>query len=282
MSKRVSYGTRFSAKCYAKVNLFLHVTGKRDDGYHNINSLLVPIDLHDTISITADNVTSLRCNIHYIPTNHKNIILKTDKILREEYGLDRCFRIDLTKRIPTGAGLGGGSSDAASYLKLVMKASGMELSYEQQEDIMRKVGSDTVFFLKNRPALATGRGDILQDFDFLPKFHLLIINPQIFVSTKDVYSHSDLVFTNEKNLPVITSPLTFSQMAVLMKNDMEVPVFKMYSDIKTIVDKINSHGRGVGMMSGSGSTVFGVYENPSARDEDFEIFKSEYPSYFIK
>lgn len=282
MSRKVSSYRRFTAHACAKVNIFLHVLGKRDDGYHNIRSLLVPVSLYDTLTITADNTTSLHCNQHFIPRNHKNIILKTDKILRDDYGFDRCFKIDLIKRIPTGAGLGGGSSDAATYLKLAMKASGIELPFKEQEDIMRRVGSDTVFFLKNRPAIVSGRGDILEDFDFLPKFFILLINPQIFVSTKEIYSHSQLAFTHEKNLPNITSPLTFQEMTALMKNDMEVPAFNMYDSIKVIVDKINAGGRGRGLMSGSGSTVFGVYESQSALDEDYEVFKAEYPSYFIK
>ncbi len=275
-------GARLSGECNAKINLFLRITGRRDDGYHNIRTLFVPLDLHDTITLTPAPYTSLRCNVPHIPVNHKNIILKTDKILREEYGFDRCFRIDLIKRIPTGAGLGGGSSDAACYLNLAAGAAGLELSDVDKADIMRRVGSDTVFFLRGRPALGSGRGDVLEDFDFLPDFHVLLINPRIHVSTRDIYSSPELVLSEDCDVPEITSPMTFGEMTAIMKNDMELPVFNMYAEVKELVEKINSRGRGAGRMSGSGATVFGVYESESLRDEDYEAFRAEYPSYFIK
>lgn len=282
MGKGAKQGGKISGECYAKINLFLRVTGRREDGYHNISTLFVPIDLRDTITLTPAACLSLYCSLPDIPVNQKNIIIQTDKILREKYGLDHFFRIDLIKRIPSGAGLGGGSSNAACYLNLVSKASGLNLSEEDKIEIMRMVGSDTVFFLRNRAALGCGRGDILTDFDFLPDFHILLINPRIHVSSGDIYTNKDLVFSKEEDVPNITSPLTFGEMAAIMKNDLEAPVFNKYPRVKELVDKINFRGLGAGRMSGSGSTVFGVYENEADRDADYEAFRAEYPSYFIK
>ncbi len=282
MSKKIGYDMSLTAKSNAKINLFLHITGKRDDGFHNIYSLFVPINLHDTITITPNVSTMLLCNKSYIPTNQKNIILKVDKILREEYGLERCFRIDLVKRIPVGAGLGGGSSNGVAYLNLALQASGIELSMEEKEKIMARVGSDTVFFLHNKPAIVTGRGENLHFLDFLPNFYILIIYPNIFLSTKDVYSSSHLSFTDENNLPKINNNLTFNDIISFMKNDMEVSAFNMYPNIKEIVDNVNLKGNGKALMSGSGSTVFAIYESKDKRDIDFENFVREYPDYFIK
>ena len=143
--------------CPAKVNLFLYVLGRRPDGYHNIYTLFYPVSIYDTLSIQKADITTLTCSNKNIPENADNIIIKTHNILKEKYNLHDNFHITLEKNIPFGAGLGGGSSNAAYYLKAVNEISSLSLSYEQMAEIMAMVGSDTVFFLKPRLLLALPR-----------------------------------------------------------------------------------------------------------------------------
>lgn len=282
MSKKVGYGKSISAKSNAKINLFLYITGKRDDGYHNIYSYFAPINLYDTITITPNVKTILSCNKKFIPLTEKNIILKVDKILRDDYGLTTHFKIDLIKRIPIGAGLGGGSSNAATYLNLVTKAVGLNISMKEKENIMAQVGSDTIFFLHNKPAIVTGRGENIEIKDCLPKCYLLLIYPNIFIATKNIYSNNNLRYTDENKLPVIKSKLSYDDLTAIMSNDLENPVFSMYDEIKILVDNINENGNGKGLMSGSGATVYGLYKNIDLLNIDFEYFTNKYPRYFIK
>ena len=154
--------------CPAKVNLFLYVLGKRADGYHDIFTLFYPVSIYDTLSIQKSDKTTLTCSNKNIPEDDNNIIIKTHNILKEKYNLQDNFNITLEKNIPFGAGLGGGSSNAAYYLKAINEISGLCLNYEQMAEIMAEVGSDTVFFLKNIPQLAYGRGTELMPAPLLP------------------------------------------------------------------------------------------------------------------
>lgn len=174
--------------CPAKVNLFLYVLGRRPDGYHDIFTLFYPVSIYDTLYVQKSDKTILTCSNKDIPEDDNNIIIKTHNILKEKYNLQDNFNIRLEKNIPFGAGLGGGSSNAAYYLKAVNEISGLCLSYEQMTEIMAMVGSDTVFFLKNIPQLASGRGIELSPAPLLPKLYFIIINPNIYVSTKEIYN----------------------------------------------------------------------------------------------
>lgn len=282
MSKKIGYGKPLSANSNAKINLFLYVLGKRDDGYHNIYSLFAPIDLSDTITITPCDKTIIVCNKKYIPVDNKNIILQVDNILRKDYGITTNFHIELIKRIPVGAGLGGGSSNAATYLNLVLQSEGIDLPIEEKEKIMLQVGSDTLFFLYNKPALVAGRGEISSFINISSKCYVLIIYPNKHISTKNIYSSKDLLYSNKENLPFIDKNISYNEIKNIMKNDLEVPVFKMYPYIKEVIESINQKGNGVALMSGSGSTVFGLYDDENLLNEDYDFFSNKYKDFFIK
>lgn len=282
MSKKIGYGKPLSANSNAKINLFLYVLGKRDDGYHNIYSLFAPIDLSDTITITPCDKTIIVCNKKYIPVDNKNIILQVDNILRKDYGITTNFHIELIKRIPVGAGLGGGSSNAATYLNLVLQSEGIDLPIEEKEKIMLQVGSDTLFFLYNKPALVAGRGEISSFINISSKCYVLIIYPNKHISTKNIYSSKDLLYSNKENLPFIDKNISYNEIKNIMKNDLEVPVFKMYPYIKEVIESINQKGNGVALMSGSGSTVFGLYDDENLLNEDYDFFSNRYKDFFIK
>lgn len=269
-------------KCPAKVNLFLHITGKRQDGYHNIYTLFCPISLYDIITLEKSDRTTLTCSNKDIPVDSSNLILKTHNILQNNYGLKDNFKIHLEKNIPTGAGLGGGSSNAANYLSNANKISNLNLTYNQMAEIMASIGSDTVFFLHNKPALASGRGEIIEEYIELPQLYLLIINPNIFISTKEIYSSPNLKYTSINSLDKIKKTYIFEELNSIMKNDMQNVVFNTCKEVKDIVDFLNNKTNGIALMSGSGSTVFAVYENENQRDFAYNLAKEQYKTYLIE
>lgn len=271
----------FKERACAKINLFLYITGKRPDGFHDIYTFFVPITLFDNITITPADKTELFCSEPDIPTDEDNIILKTDSLLRREYGLKDNFIITLEKGIPHGAGLGGGSSDAACYLKLVNRGASLGLSVAQMKDIMARIGSDTAFFINPTPCLARGRGEILEEISDLPDMFFIIINPHIHISTKKVYENKNLVLTDLSLTPNLGSGATFKKIVSVMKNDLEGPVFKMSSHVKELAADMKERTCGQALMSGSGSTVFAVYDDADKRDNDFRKFKQIYNDYFV-
>lgn len=271
---------KITIKCPAKINLFLHILGRRDDGYHDIYTLFYPVSLYDVLTIEKSSTTSLKCSNAYIPVDENNIIIKTHNILKSQYHLKDNYMIYLEKNIPFGAGLGGGSSDAAKYLLAVNKLSGLDLKYSDMKNIMEQVGSDTVFFLHNKPMIATGRGEVLEDAPELPPLYFIIINPEIFISTKDVYTspflkHSHMDIT--KNLKKV---YTFEELKCIMANDMESAVFKLHSEVAELLEYLKSISNNAALMSGSGSTVFAVFDNEAERDTAYKKVKERYKSYF--
>lgn len=268
--------------CPAKVNLFLYVLGKRPDGYHNIYTLFYPISIYDTLSIQKSHETTLICSNKNIPEDENNIIIKTHNILKEKYNLQDNFSISLEKNIPSGAGLGGGSSNAAYYLKAVNEISNLKLTYNQMAEIMAMVGSDTVFFLKNMPQLAYGRGTELSPAPILPELYFIIINPNIHISTKEIYNSSHLELTNMDTISKIKKEYTFNELKSIMKNDMQNAVFLSHKKVKDIIDFFNTETAGYPLMSGSGSTVFAVYHNKSDQEEAYKKAQHTFKTYFIK
>lgn len=266
----------------AKINLFLHINGKRSDGYHNISTLFIPINLYDEIILEKSDKTELLCNDTSVPTDENNIILKTDAILREEFGLKEEFRITLIKNIPSGAGLGGGSSDAALYMKMADKAAGLRLAYEDMFNIMSRIGSDTVFFIKAEASLASGRGEIIRKAPRLPPLFFIIVNPNIHISTEKIYRDKHLLLTRVDLLPNLKESLNFEDVLDIMKNDLEGPVFAKYPQVRKLREDIGGLSSCGALMSGSGSTVFAVYEDISLRDKGFDLLKGKYKNHFIR
>lgn len=276
-----------SSRSYAKVNLFLYVTDKRLDGYHNIYTLFLPISIYDTITITRSAKLSLRSNRSELELlGEDNIIIKTDRILRRDYGLTYNYDIELIKTIPIGAGLGGGSSNAATYLKLVNEAASLNLSVQSMESIMLELGSDTVYFLDPQPKLAYGRGELLSSINLNIKLYLLIINPNIEISTRSIYSSDMLLLTDLQSIYIINENEvldSFDNILNLMHNDLEPVVVATYKEISDLIDSLNSYdNHSKAIMTGSGSTVFSVYDSETKRDSALNYIKDIYPNYYIQ
>jgi 4-diphosphocytidyl-2-C-methyl-D-erythritol kinase len=262
---------------HSKVNLFLHVLGKRADGYHDLYTLFYATGLTDRIFLESAIDTSLICNLPYVPTDKRNIILKIDAILREKYGLRENFKITVEKSIPVGAGLGGGSGNAACYLKLVNEAAGLNIPFKEMEKILASVGSDTVFFLNGSQAIGEGRGEKISPVEALPKFHLLLVNPGVSISTADIYASSKLILTKKTDLPKLFASLTVSGLKDIMWNALQPAAQALFPLIGDLCRKMEEAGAAATLMSGSGPTVFGIFTDATLLQEAYEKLLAECP-----
>jgi len=251
----------------AKINLGLRVTGKRSDGYHDIETVFYPVNLCDVLELVADSKGAERDTLTLtgfeLPgSKEDNIVLRAVSRLREVFPIP-LLRIHLHKSIPSGAGLGGGSSDAAFMLRAINRTFGLSLSVDELKEIAAGLGSDCPFFIDCQPAFASGKGEILSPVgDVLAGFYTVLINPGISVSTKEAYKNCTPSKPGKSLQELITSPV--AEWKDLIVNDFEKTVFLIHPQIKSIKQVLYSSGAIFSSMSGSGSTVYGIfYEKPA-------------------
>ena len=257
----------------AKINIGLYVTRRREDGYHDLETIFYPIPLHDNLSISSlkmsDAPYQLQTAGHKIEGNSEdNLIVKVYKQLAEEFDLPP-LDIYLYKRIPMGAGLGGGSSDAAAMIKLLNETFDLGLSTADMERRVARLGADCAFFVQGKPTFATGIGDILTPIELsLSGMHLVLVKPDIFVSTKEAYGGIVPATPEHDLLEAIKAPITEWRHTV--SNDFEKNVFRLHPEIAAIKQTLYDMGAVYASMSGSGSTVFGLF--PHAVEEAERVF----------
>lgn len=249
----------------AKINIGLNVVEKRQDGYHNLESVFYPIDIQDALEISAieSDAPEKGYNLKVMGTvldgtPDDNLVVKAYKMIRSDFDLPP-VSIGLYKHIPTGAGLGGGSSDAAFMIKTLNERFNLGLSAESMEEYCGRLGADCAFFVKNKAVFATGIGNEFHPIDFsLKGKKIVLVKPDIFVSTKDAYS---LV---KPQKPVTSLPELLSRPIECWKdtivNDFEKSVFAKYPEIAAIKDLMYDIGAKYASMSGSGSSVFGIFD----------------------
>ncbi|MBQ2365803.1 MAG: 4-(cytidine 5'-diphospho)-2-C-methyl-D-erythritol kinase [Bacteroidaceae bacterium] len=248
----------------AKINIGLYVTRRREDGYHDLETIFYPIPLHDNLSISPLKMSNapyqLQTAGHKIEGNSDdNLIVKVYKQLAEEFDLPP-LDIYLYKRIPMGAGLGGGSSDAAAMIKLLNETFDLGLSTEDMERRVARLGADCAFFVQGKPAFATGIGDILSPIELsLSGMHLVLVKPDIFVSTKEAYGDIVPATPEHDLLKAIKAPITDWRHTV--SNNFEKNVFRLHPEIAAIKQTLYDMGAVYASMSGSGSTVFGLFQH---------------------
>lgn len=263
----------------AKINLCLFVTEKRTDNYHNIETIFYPIfDLCDVLTFEMSEKFFFTSNRQELITED-NLILKAKKLLEEKTNKKFNFKIHLEKKIPMGAGLGGGSSNAATTLISLNEMYDLKLPYEELSQIGLSLGSDVPFFLKSKPSYATSRGEILNQLDFSIEKPILIVNPNIHISTKLAYQNVkprmrkiDLsILSRIKN--------DFSILKNYWTNDFEEYVFHNYPEIKNIKEMMYDNGAEFSLMTGSGSTVFGIFNRLEEVERVSEKISKKYFSF---
>jgi len=243
-----------------KINIGLNITEKRLDGYHNIETIFYPVSLCDIIEIVESSKTEFTTSGNIIPGNiDSNLCIKTYNILKEKFDLPP-VKIHLHKVIPTGAGLGGGSADAAFMIKLLNDIFSINMSNEQMHEIASKLGSDCAFFIHNKAVFATEKGDVFHNLNIeLSNYNLLLVKPDIHISTPEAYS-----LIKPKKPSVSLAYIDVSKIHEWkndIKNDFEEVVFNKFPEVKNIKEEMYNAGAVYASMSGSGSAVYGIFEN---------------------
>lgn len=252
--------TSLTLESRAKINIFLHVLGKRADGFHELYTLFAPIGISDTITVTKSGKFEITCTNPDIPTDERNIVSKVKKILAE-YGINTNHTVYIVKRIPDGGGLGGGSSNGAVYLKAVLELENVEMPLEEQVRIMAQVGSDTAFFLYDQPMTGEGRGEILTPYGNLPEAYVLLVNPAVHVSTAQVFTSGNLQLTDRAEVNRIPHIAKFDEYSKVLYNGLEPAVLPFYPEVAKAKETVMRSGADFALMSGSGATVFGLFRD---------------------
>ena len=246
----------------AKINIGLSVTERRTDGYHNLETVFYPVGLRDVLELNREEGPKRVCyfentGIAIDCPEDKNLVVRAYKLLASAYDLP-AVRINLFKTIPFGAGLGGGSSDAAYTLKALNEYFELRISEKGLENYASRLGSDCAFFIRNRPAFSSGKGDVLEDMALeLDEYEIVIVKPDCKVSTAEAYagiSPAKAVF-NLRELNLL--PLTAWRKQV--KNDFETTVFAKYPAIRKVKEELYNRGALYASMTGSGAGVFGIF-----------------------
>lgn len=263
----------------AKINLGLYITGKRPDGYHNLETVFYPIALKDVLEIIESNeseqVIFSSSGLIVNGDAADNLCVKAYHLLKKDFPSIPHIKMHLHKVIPMGAGMGGGSSDAAFTLMMLNEKFSLGLSQEQLLEYALKLGSDCPFFIINKPCLAKGRGEQLTEIPLsLSAYQILIVNPSIHVNTAMAFRELQ-IHSSETNLETeILKPVVDWKTNIY--NDFEVNVGNAHPEILSIKQRLYMSGAIYSAMSGSGSTVFGIFENK------FNIENIFPASYFYK
>jgi 4-diphosphocytidyl-2-C-methyl-D-erythritol kinase len=252
----------------AKVNLFLEVLRKRPDGYHDLATAMIAVNLYDTIEFerTPDASLSLTCDSPELTTGPENLVLRAAKCLQDSKAVPFGARIHLSKRIPTQAGLGGGSSDAAATLAALNALWNLNLSREELAPLAAQLGSDVAFFLGDGPAWCTGRGEIVEPLRTPQRFHLVIVKPSVGLSTPLVYQRLT-VPAEPTSGDAVRAALAAGDAAALgasLFNRLQAPAFDLQPIVKTVYDAVRTCDPLGCLLSGSGSSVFALCRD--ARD----------------
>ncbi len=263
----------------AKINLGLVVQGKRTDGYHEIETIMQMVSLYDEIVIRKSR-RGIQVDTDHpnLPTGEENLVYQAADLLAREMNIVPSVRIRIHKRIPLGAGLGGGSSDAATTLAGLNRLWGLDLSRRRLMDLATRLGMDVPFFLFAPTALARGRGEILTRIPSpSPPLWVLLVDPGIPISTRSVYQGLKIgLTTKNKHISMRRFSVTaFEDAGICLENDLESVTFKKFPLLQEIKESLYDLGALFSLMSGSGSALFGIFPDRPAAHEALKVLKGE-------
>ncbi|MFT3981445.1 MAG: 4-(cytidine 5'-diphospho)-2-C-methyl-D-erythritol kinase [Ferruginibacter sp.] len=250
-----------------KINIGLNILSKREDGYHNLQTIFYPVAIKDIIEIIPSDdkeaVIYSHSGLDIFGKAENNLCIKAYQLLQQDFPALPHIRLHLHKTIPMGAGLGGGSADAAFVLLLLNEQFGLGLSQEQLATYALRLGSDCPFFIVNKPCFATGRGEIMEPVELdLSAYKLAIINPRIHVNTALTFKQITPGENDTALSILISQPVDTWNQAIV--NDFEKPVFLQHPAIRALKEELYEQGALYASMSGSGSTVFGIFDKNAA------------------
>lgn len=246
----------------AKINIGLNIISKRPDGYHNLESIFYPLPIKDALEVVEADVLQFSSSGINIPGNpDDNLCLKAYHLLKRDFTSLPPVRIHLHKHIPIGAGLGGGSSDASFFISLLNQKFGLGMENAQMEHYASKIGSDCAFFIQNKPAYAIEKGDRLSPLDLdLSNYFIVLVMPDVQVSTAEAYQGVHAAPVSKPLTELVKLPIQDWKFQI--KNDFESSVFSKYPSIARIKDSLYESGALYASMSGSGSSVYGIFKEP--------------------
>ena len=278
-------------RAHAKINLCLEITGKRPDGYHEINSVFHAVSLADTLELSSreDDRIVLHCDVPHIPVDGRNLVIKAALALRRAMGAGPQPGADivLRKTIPAGAGLGGGASDAAATLRALCELWSVDQRVARElPAIAAAIGSDVPFFLSGGTCLVSGRGEIIEPLACPQQYHFIIVFPGFPVSTAWAYKMVKNELTKSAKFSKILSafclegafPATIAQ---LFYNDLEIAVIPSHPQIQAAKSQLTGLGAINALMSGSGSSVFGIFSDQESARTAFGTIKTVWPSSYL-
>ncbi|HEX2776703.1 MAG TPA: 4-(cytidine 5'-diphospho)-2-C-methyl-D-erythritol kinase [Candidatus Acidoferrales bacterium] len=282
MTRATSKTTSLRIRAFAKINLCLHVMGKRADGYHELRTIFQAISLHDTLDISITPGTSavelgLTSNDETL-VGPDNLVLRAIDAICRQIGFKGSVSVHLEKKIPVARGLGGGSSDAAAALIGMMRLTDCEVPLPRLMEIAAGLGADVPFFLFGGRALAVNRGDEIYPLPNGPKQTILVVSPRdIGVSTKDAYEwiSAELTRLSKPNRIWGFCALCWSRQGAGISNDFEGPVFSRYPRLGEIRDALLERGAADAALAGSGSAVFGIFRNPAQARRAARAFQED-------
>ncbi len=272
----------------AKINLFLEVLNKRADGFHNINSLFQAVSLFDKLHFKTQINKELTLEIvgnDSLPTGNDNLIVKAYNFMRDKFELESGLYVQLEKNIPVAAGLAGGSSDAAATILACNLLFDLELTQEGMAGCGLHIGSDLPFFFSSGQALITGQGEIIENTSYPLDYELVIVKPDISISTAESYSALKRDLTKQKNPFKLGTCRTVDRYITSLNgagNDFEEVHLLSYPEIRKIKDGLLLAGADLARMSGSGPCVFGLFEKLPDNKEDLNMSNMNWQIFFVK
>ncbi|MCH8567566.1 MAG: 4-(cytidine 5'-diphospho)-2-C-methyl-D-erythritol kinase [Balneolales bacterium] len=251
----------FIADSYAKINLGLFVKERLPNGYHDIETGFAFIRLSDTIEVQRSDATRINCNDPDVPTGKDNLIVKAIRAFHARYNTTGFFEIRLNKQIPAGAGLGGGSSNAAVMLRLLNRIYNMNIPLKDLCELGAGLGADVPVFIRAQTAIGSGTGTELTFADIQPDYFIVSAWPGIHSSTQEAYMSCEPMGPPEESLLDILTEYNPDEWNYLLRNDLEPPVIRKYPQVGNLKDQFMDMGALYASMSGSGSAVYGIFEH---------------------
>ena len=273
-------------KAYAKINLALDVREKRDDGYHLLRMIMQNIDLYDEIIVEKNNKDIIiECNKNYVPTDSRNLAYKAAIAFKERYNIAEGVKIKIFKNIPVSAGLAGGSTDAATVLKIMNKLFEVNASDEELMELGLKLGADVPYCIKGGTALCEGIGEIITPLNPFKNKIIVLVKPSFGVSTKEVYKNFNMEKVKKhpetEELIKAMDEDNLRYVAYNMKNLLENVTLKKHKVLIDLKEEMNKYGAINSMMSGSGPTVFAFFDDMLKAQKCFEKMKEKYNEVFL-
>ncbi len=285
--KRRKVKISMEIKAHAKINLSLDIVGKRSDGYHELDTLFYELSLHDLLIVEKQEKEGifLNCSDETLSCSQDNLIYKAVKLLQEKYQIKKGVRIYLEKNIPMGAGLGGGSSDAAAALKAVNELFNLNIPRENLKEFGAKLGADVPFFIEGGMARAQGIGEQLTPLKKKKLWPMIVIKPEVSVPTVWAYKEADKVenplHPDIKTLLKSLEEENYSQVCESLGNSFEKAVCSQYPQIEEVKKELLFYGADVSVMTGSGAAVFALFDNAERAEKAADQLEKKHKEWKI-